>query len=87
MNWGCPFCKSITLDNNTKFKLGKLIKCPNKTCQKIYSFIRCSKCEKLIFSKENENILGLAVKCPYKGCGVYTLVTLCPICEIGRAHV
>ena len=81
MNWGCPFCKSITLDNNTKFKLGKLIKCPNKNCQKIYSFIRCSKCEKLIFSKENENILGLAVKCPYKGCGVYTLVTLCPICD------
>ena len=81
MNWGCPFCKSITLDKNTEFKFGKLVKCPNPSCQKIYSFIRCSKCEKLIFSKENENIIGISVKCPHKGCGTYTLVSLCPVCN------
>ena len=81
MNWGCPFCKSITMDKNTSLKLGKLVKCPNISCQKIYSFIRCSKCQKLIFSKENEKILGLSVKCPHKGCGAYTLVSFCPFCE------
>ena len=81
MNWGCPFCKSITLDKNTNLKFGTLVKCPNPQCQKIYSFIRCSKCEKLIFSKENENILGIAAKCPHKGCGSYTLVSFCPICN------
>ena len=53
----------------------------NISCQKIYSYIRCSKCQKLIFSKENEKILGLSVKCPHKGCGAYTLVSFCPFCE------
>lgn len=80
MNWGCPFCKSNIMDKNTSLQLGKLVKCPNKSCQKIYSFIRCSKCEKLIFSKENENILGISVKCPHKSCGHSTLVSLCPFC-------
>ena len=80
MNWGCPFCKCITMDKDTSLKLGQLVKCPNKSCQKIYSFIRCSKCEKLIFSKENENIIGISVKCPHKSCGVYTLVSFCSFC-------
>ena len=81
MNWGCPFCKAIIMDKNTNLKLGKLVKCPNIKCQKVYSFIRCSKCQKLIFSKENENILDVNIKCPHKNCGAYTLVSVCSCCD------
>ena len=86
MNWGCPFCKSITLDKNTSLKLGQMVQCPSNSCKKKYSFIRCSKCDKLIFSKENENILGISIKCPHKGCGTSTLVSHCPFCDIKAVY-
>ena len=86
MNWGCPFCKSITLDKNTSLKLGQMVQCPSNSCKKKYSFIRCSKCEKLIFYKENENILGISIKCPHKGCGTSTLVSHCPFCDIKAVY-
>ena len=82
MNWGCPFCKSNILDENTTLHMGKMIKCPSEKCNKIYSFIRCSGCNKLIFSKENENILGKSIKCPFQNCKSYTLITYCPLCNI-----
>ena len=82
MNWGCPFCGANTLDKNPSYEIGQMLKCPSKECGKIYSFIKCSKCHKLIFSQENENILGKSVKCPYQGCGVYTLINKCPLCNI-----
>ena len=63
-----------------------MIKCPSKRCEKIYSFIRCSKCHKLIFSKENENIMGNCVKCPYQGCGEYTLISQCIHCKIKAVY-
>jgi len=69
------------MDKNTSLKFGQMVKCPSKQCGKVYSFIRCSKCEKLIFSKDNENILGMAVKCPHQGCDAYTLVSHCPKCD------
>ena len=81
MNWGCPFCKSNIMDKNTSLKFGQMVKCPNINCGKKYSFIRCSKCEKLIFSNENENILGMSVRCPHRGCGEYTLVSHCSFCD------
>ena len=86
MNWGCPFCKAITLDKNTTLHHAQMIKCPSKNCGKMYSFIRCSKCQKLIFSKENENIMGDSVRCPYQSCGEYTLISLCPFCKIKAVY-
>ena len=41
-----------------------MLKCPSKECGKIYSFIKCSKCHKLIFSQENE-IIGPNYKFGY----------------------
>ena len=82
MNWGCPFCKSNILDENTNLQIGQMIKCPSEKCNSIYSFIRCSGCNKLIFSKQNENIVGKAIKCPYQNCKSYTLITYCPLCNI-----
>lgn len=82
MNWGCPFCKTITMDKNSNIFFGQMVKCPEKSCGKLYSFIRCSKCEKLIFSKENESLLGKSIKCPYKDCGEYSLISQCPYCKI-----
>ena len=79
---GIPFCKSITLDKNASLHHAQMIKCPSKNCGKIYSSIRYSKCQKLIFSKENENIMGDSVRCPYQSCGEYTLISLCPFCKI-----
>ena len=49
MNFGCPFCKANIIINNSSFKIGQMIKCPNEKCNKEYSFICCSKCQKLIF--------------------------------------
>ena len=69
------------MDKNTSLKFGQMVKCPNINCGKKYSFIRCSKCEKLIFSNENENILGMSVRCPHRGCGEYTLVSHCSFCD------
>ena len=86
MNWGCPFCKSTIMDKNTSLHQGQMVKCPSKTCGKIYSFIRCSKCYKLIFSKENENIMGICLKCPYQGCEEYTLINQCPLCKIKTVY-
>ena len=82
MNWGCPFCKSNIMDKNTTLKIGQMVKCPSKNCNKIFSFIRCSVCHKLIFSKENESILGKSIKCPYQNCKAYTLTTYCSLCNI-----
>ena len=81
MNWQCPFCYSSIMDINSTLKLGQMVKCPSKKCGKLYSFIRCHNCEKLIFSKENENILGNSIKCPYQGCETFTLVIRCPLCQ------
>lgn len=81
MNWGCPFCKNITMDKNTTLLLGKMVKCPEKSCGKVYSFIRCSKCQKLIFSNENQSFFGKSIKCPYKNCGQFTLLNQCPLCK------
>ena len=79
INWGCPFCNSNIMDFDTKLQLGQLIKCPFQNCEKIYSFIRCSGCNKLMFSKENENLTGISIKC---NCGIYTLLITCPLCGI-----
>ena len=46
-NIGCPFCKKNIIIINLLFKIGKMIKCPNEKCQKIFSFINCSNCQKL----------------------------------------
>lgn len=81
MNWGCPFCYSNTMDQNSSLYLGQMIRCPSQKCGKLYSFIQCSKCLRLIFSRENESILGKSVRCPYNNCGVYTLVIICPLCQ------
>ena len=81
MNWGCPFCYSNTMDQNSSLSLGQMIRCPSQKCGKLYSFIQCSKCLRLIFSRENESILGKSVRCPYNNCGVYTLVIICPLCH------
>lgn len=77
MNWGCPFCNSNIMDINTKLQIGQLVKCPKKNCGKIYSFIRCSGCYKLYFSKENENLTGISIKC---NCGIYTVSIKCILC-------
>ena len=82
MNWGCPFCKTNILDENTSLKFGEKVKCPSRNCNKIYSFLRCWKCQRLIFSKENEILCGKAVKCPYQDCKVFILITYCPKCSI-----
>lgn len=82
INFGCPFCKSNIIIQNEYFKIGQMIKCPSKNCGKIYSFISCSKCQKLIFSKENENISGKAIKCPHQGCKRYTVSIICPLCKV-----
>jgi hypothetical protein len=59
-----------------------MIKCPSKKCGKIYSFIRCGTCKKLIFSKENQSIFGMSVKCQNEECGSYSLFGKCPKCNI-----
>jgi hypothetical protein len=59
-----------------------MIKCPNEKCGKIYSFISCSKCKKIIFSRENENLCGKAIKCPYYNCKNYTVSIICPLCKV-----
>ena len=82
MNWGCPFCKSNIIDEDTTLQIGQMIKCPFEKCNKKYSFIRCASCKKLIFSEENENICGKAIKCPYQNCKSYTLMLYCPECEV-----
>ena len=82
MNWACPFCYSSILDKNSTLKFGQMVTCPSKKCGKSYSFIRCFKCDKLVYSKENESILGKSVMCTHKGCGSYSLVVNCPFCEI-----
>ena len=81
INWGCPFCKTNIMDKSTNLQLGQMIKCPEKRCGKVYSFIRCPKCQKLIFSKEGENIYGKSIKCPYKNCKEYSLQCQCPLCK------
>ena len=58
-----------------------MVTCPSEKCGKKYSFIQCSKCERLINSKENEYILGKSVKCPYQDCGIYSLGIKCPLCK------
>ena len=82
MNWGCPFCKSNIMDENTNLQIGEMIKCPNEACHKVYSFIGCSVCHKLIFSNENESILGKSIKCPYQKCKAYTVIIYCPLCKV-----
>ncbi len=82
MNWGCPFCKSNIMDENTSLQLGEMIKCPYEKCHKEYSFIRCAGCNKLIFSNENESLLGKAVKCPNQKCKTYTTIIYCPSCKV-----
>lgn len=83
INWGCPFCKSNIMDENTSLQIGEMmIKCPYEKCQKEYSFIRCSGCHKLIFSNENESLFGKAVKCPYQSCKTYTIIIYCPLCKV-----
>lgn len=81
MNWACPFCKSNIMDLNSSFEFGQMVKCPNHTCQKKYTFIRCNGCMKLIFSKENEPLLGKSIKCPDKNCSKRTMFLQCPLCK------
>ena len=86
MNWGCPFCKSNIMDENTSLQLGEMIRCPYEECHKEYSFIRCAGCHKLIFSNENESLLGKAVKCPYQNCKTYTIIIYCPLCKVKTVY-
>ena len=89
MNWGCPFCKSNIMDKgdkNTSLSWGRMIRCPSEICQKVYCFIRCSGCKKLIFSEENENYCGKAIKCPYLNCKAYTLITFCSVCNVKTVY-
>jgi hypothetical protein len=86
MNWGCPFCKSNIMDENTTLHIGEMIRCPNEICHKEYSFIRCSGCNKLIFSNENESMLGKSIKCPYQSCKAYTNIIYCPICKVKTVY-
>ena len=82
MNIGCKFCKlNILFENCNDFKTGNLIKCPNLSCGKIFSFIQCYKCEKLIYSEENENIYGIVKQCSNPSCQENTIITLCPLCH------
>ena len=81
LNFGCPYCKSNIIIYNSSFKIGQMIKCPNKECCKIYCFICCSGCQKLIFSQEYENLNGKVVICPYQKCNKYTVSRICPFCR------
>lgn len=80
INWECPFCKYSIIDNNSKLEFGQMVKCPH--CKKIYSFIRCLECLKLVFSDENINILGKSVKCKSLKCGINSVTVICPKCKI-----
>jgi hypothetical protein len=89
MNWGCPFCKSNIMDKGdkgTSLSWGRMIRCPSESCKKVYCFIRCSGCKKLIFSNENENFCGKAIKCPYLNCKAYTLITFCSLCNVKTVY-
>ena len=86
INFGCPFCGLNISIYNPSFKIGKMIKCPNEECGKIYSFICCSNCQKLVFSKENENFDGKGVKCPYGNCRKYTRNIICPLCNVNMVY-
>ena len=79
MNFGCPFCKENILFIPDSFIFGKLIKCPNKSCEKYFSFSKCQKCQRLIYSKECQYLDGVCVKCEY--CKSYTLRYQCPLCK------
>ena len=81
LNFGCPYCKSNIIIYNSSFKIGQMIKCPNEQCGKIYCFICCSGCQKLIFSQENENLNGKVVICPYQRCKRITVSRICPFCR------
>lgn len=82
MNIGCKFCKlNILFENCNELKSGNLIKCPNITCNKIFSFMECYKCEKLIYSEENESIYGTVKQCSNPNCLENTIMTLCPFCN------
>lgn len=80
MNIGCKFCKlNILFQDCRDFKIGSLIQCPNSSCRKVFSFMQCYKCEKLIYSDENECIYGTSKQC--LSCQEHTAMILCPICN------
>ena len=82
MNWGCKFCKlNILSEDSSKLKIGQLIQCPSPKCKKIYSFMTCWKCEKLIYSEENENIYGRVKQCTNPYCKEFTIMVYCPKCN------
>jgi hypothetical protein len=74
------------MDENTSLHIGEMIRCPNEICHKEYSFIRCSGCNKLIFSNENESMLGKSIKCPYQSCKAYTNIIYCPSCKVKTVY-
>ena len=86
MNFGCPYCKSNIIIYNSTFKIGQMIKCPNEQCGKIYCFICCSGCQRLIFSQENENLNGKVVICPYQRCNKITVSRICPFCRVNIVY-
>ena len=77
-NWKCYYCKKTIMDKNSSLKYGQMIRCPNKLCNKEYSFCRCYECQKLIFN-EKELILGKSVSC--KSCDKFSVNIVCPSCN------
>ena len=87
MNWRCPFCKSTTMSKNCTLQIGELVQCPSKECGKIYSFIKCFKCQKLIFSNENQTFFGISIKCPYPNCDSNFLLSQCTNCGVKTTYI
>ena len=75
-NWGCPFCHKTIMDKDSNLKYGQMVKCPNPHCNKKYSFCRCYKCKKLIFSEEDKKVLGISIEC--KECKSKSVNIICP---------
>ena len=63
-NWKCCFCNKNTIDKNSKLQSAQMIRCPNKECAKVYSFVSCMSCKSIIYSKENESLEGTVANCP-----------------------
>ena len=78
-NFQCPFCKVNILDKNSSFNLGQMIRCPNKSCKKYFSFFRCYNCQFLIYSEENECVLGKPIECA--NCSKTSINIICPNCN------
>jgi hypothetical protein len=63
-NWKCCFCEKNIIDKNSKLQSAQMIRCPNKQCLKVYSFVSCMNCKSIIYSKENESLEGTIADCP-----------------------